>query len=110
MQVLKRALIIGLPSLRCPTGQCHAFCLQAVSYVDPVAVMLESGTRNPSALPGALYGCPYPSSQGGECRPPASCNCYQVHCSVQSMLQLIQLLHHCQICTAPVLCLYWHDV
>ncbi|CAL5226146.1 g8968 [Coccomyxa viridis] len=53
---------------------------KAVSYVDPVAVMLESGTRNPSALPGALYGCPYPSSQGGECRPPASCNCYQGAC------------------------------
>lgn len=67
------------------------FCSQAVSYVDPAAVMLESGTRNPSALPGALYGCPYPSSQDGECRPPASCNCYQVQCSVQSAM--IQLLH-----------------
>lgn len=46
--------------------------------MDSTKVMLESGTRNPSALPSALYGCPYPSSSNGDCKPPASCNCYQV--------------------------------
>lgn len=52
--------------------------LQAVTYQGASNVMLESGTRNPAALPSALYGCPYPSTSNGDCKPPASCNCYQV--------------------------------
>lgn len=52
--------------------------MQAVTYQGASNVMLESGTRNPTALPSALYGCPYPSTSNGDCKPPASCNCYQV--------------------------------
>ena len=79
--------------------------MQAVSYVDPAAVMMESGTKNPSALPSALYGCPYPSTQNGDCKPPASCNCYQV----QHLMQIHEpppLLHHriALDAFAP----YWH--
>ena len=64
----------------CPkTGIKSAGCiLQAVTYQGASIVMLESGTRNPAALPSALYGCPYPSTSNGDCKPPASCNCYQV--------------------------------
>ncbi|CAK0786484.1 hypothetical protein CVIRNUC_009697 [Coccomyxa viridis] len=53
---------------------------QAVTYQGASNVMLESGTRNPAALPSALYGCPYPSTSNGDCKPPASCNCYQGAC------------------------------
>lgn len=41
-------------------------------------VMLESGTKQPDALPAALYGCPYPPARNGDCQPPPMCNCYQV--------------------------------
>ena len=63
--------------------QCNNF-MQAVSYVDPAAVMMESGTKDPTALPSALYGCPYPSTQNGDCKPPVSCNCYQVQHAMQT--------------------------
>ena len=38
--------------------------------------ILESGTKDPKALPASLYGCPYPATSGGDCKPPPSCNCY----------------------------------
>lgn len=42
--------------------------------------ILESGTKDPKALPASLYGCPYPATSGGDCKPPPSCNCYQGAC------------------------------
>ena len=48
------------------------------------AVIVESGTKDPDALPKALYGCPYkPSIANGfglGCTPPAGCNCYNGAC------------------------------
>lgn len=38
--------------------------------------ILESGTKDPKALPASLYGCPYPATSGGDCKAPPSCNCY----------------------------------
>ena len=63
-------------------------------------VILESGTRNPDALPSALYGCPYPSTANGDCKPPASCNCYQVlllsyHCYMHSIAKMTALSLPC---------------
>ncbi len=55
----------------------------AVQYSQPSTgnrQILESGTKDPKALPAALYGCPYPATSGGECKPPPSCNCYQGVC------------------------------
>ncbi|EIE18865.1 hypothetical protein COCSUDRAFT_59793 [Coccomyxa subellipsoidea C-169] len=55
----------------------------AVQYVAPnptSQVVLESGTKEPNALPAALYGCPYPPSRNGGCNPPPTCNCYQGVC------------------------------
>lgn len=55
----------------------------AVQYSQPGTgnrQILESGTKDPKALPAALYGCPYPATSGGECKPPPSCNCYQGVC------------------------------
>lgn len=42
--------------------------------------ILESGTKDSKALPASLYGCPYPATSGGDCKPPPSCNCYQGAC------------------------------
>lgn len=66
--------MLGLQTLQ-PLTAC---AMQAINYVESSKVILESGTRNPNALPSALYGCPYPSTANGDCKPPASCNCYQV--------------------------------
>ena len=66
--------MLGIQSLQ-PLTAC---AMQAINYVESSKVILESGTRNPNALPSALYGCPYPSTANGDCKPPASCNCYQV--------------------------------
>lgn len=55
----------------------------AVQYTQPTSSnrqILESGTKDPKALPASLYGCPYPATANGECRPPPSCNCYQGVC------------------------------
>ena len=75
--------------------------VQAVQYVAPSQasqVVLESGTKSSDALPAALYGCPYPPSRNGGCRPPPTCNCYQVSISF-SLLQgasgLCRLLNFC---------------
>jgi hypothetical protein len=54
-----------------------------VTYNEPTSSnrqILESGTKDPNALPSALYGCPYPATADGECKPPPSCNCYQGAC------------------------------
>ena len=58
--------------------RCGACLWQAIQYVPPGDLVLESGTRDPGALPAALYGCPYPPSKqaDGACRPPPACNCY----------------------------------
>lgn len=55
----------------------------SVAYEEPSATnrkILESGTKDPKALPASLYGCPYPATSNGECKPPPSCNCYQGAC------------------------------
>ena len=54
-----------------------------VQYTQPAVdnrQILESGTKDPNALPASLYGCPYPASSGGECKPPPACNCYNGVC------------------------------
>jgi hypothetical protein len=54
-----------------------------VQYTQPAVnnrQILESGTKDPNALPASLYGCPYPASSGGGCKPPPSCNCYSGVC------------------------------
>ncbi len=66
---------MGSTVLRQSTGQ--------VDYTQPTTSnrqILESGTKDPKALPQSLYGCPYPATSGGDCKPPPSCNCYQGAC------------------------------
>ena len=55
------------------------FYLQVRYIVETMPVVLESGTKTLS-LPSELYGCPYPATSGGDCKPPPSCNCYQGAC------------------------------
>ena len=53
----------------------------AVNYLpESSTTILESGTKAGTELPAELYGCPYPPTSTGQCKPPAYCNCFDGVC------------------------------
>ena len=58
----------------------HAAGSAVIYLPESSATIMESGTKAGTELPAELYGCPYPPTSTGQCKPPTYCNCFDGVC------------------------------